>query len=169
MKKKKSSLAVVGNCIFYLFIIAVIFLAGINIIGSKEGKHPSILGYSSYYILTGSMEPTINPGSLVVVKDGTDQEINVGDVITFTGRNSNTITTHRVKEVINNGQEFITKGDANNVVDPISVQRSQVIGKVMFHIPYLGKVSQFVQKNLVLILVVILALFGLSFLVGRKK
>ncbi|MBM7833801.1 signal peptidase I [Clostridium sardiniense] len=169
MKKRKSSLAVIGNCIFYLFIIAVIFLAGINIIGSKEGKHPSILGYSSYYILTGSMEPTINPGSLVVVKDGTDQEINVGDVITFTGRNSNTITTHRVNQVINNGEEFITKGDSNNVVDPISVQKNQVIGKVMFHIPYLGKVSQFVQKNLVLILVVILALFGLSFLVGRKK
>lgn len=167
--KKKSALAVVGNCIFYLFIIAVIFLAGINIIGSKEGKHPSILGYSSYYILTGSMEPTINPGSLVVVKDGTDQEINVGDVITFTGRNSNTITTHRVNQVINNGEEFITKGDANNVVDPISVQKNQVIGKVMFHIPYLGEVSQFVQKNLVLILVVILALFGLSFLIGRKK
>lgn len=169
MKKKKSSLVVVGNCIFYLFIIAVIFLAGINIIGSKEGKHPSILGYSSYYILTGSMEPTINPGSLVIVKDGTDQDINVGDVITFTARNSNIVTTHRVEQVINNGKEFITKGDANNVVDPISVERNQVIGKVIFHIPYLGKVTQFVQKNLVLILVVILALFGLSFLVRKEK
>ena len=169
MKKRKVS-SVIGNCIFYLFIIAVIAVCAISITGGKEGKHPSILGYSSYYILTGSMEPNINPGSLVVVKNGTDQDIKAGDVITFQGKeDNNIIVTHRVKQVINGGKEFITKGDNNNTVDPVAIERNQVIGKVMFHIPYLGKVSQFVQKNLVVIIIIILAAFGISFLIDRKK
>lgn len=168
--KNKSALSVIGNCIFYLFIIAVIAICAISITGSKEGKHPSILGYSSYYILTGSMEPNINPGSLVIVKDGVDQDIKKGDVITFQGKeNSNIIVTHRVHEVINGGKEFITKGDANNTVDPSSIESSQVIGKVMFHIPYLGKVSQFIQNNLALVIIVIIAIFGISYIFEKKK
>lgn len=167
--KKKSPVSIAFNIIFYLFIIAVIVMAGLNIVGEKDGKHPSIFGYSTYYIMTGSMEPNINPGSLVVVKDGTDQPINVGDVITFEGKTGETITTHRVYKVIDGGKEFITKGDANNVVDPVSVNKKQVIGKVMFHIPYIGNLSQFIQKHLLIIIAIILAVFGLSFVLDKRK
>lgn len=167
--KKKNPIKTVLNIIFYLFIVAVIVLSIFNIMGEKEGKHPSILGYSTYYIMTGSMEPNINPGSLVVVKNGTDQSIKVGDVITFRGSTGNTITTHRVQKVINNGTEFITKGDANNTADPIPVKNMQVIGKVMFHVPYLGNISQFIQRNLVIVIIFILALFGISTVIDKVR
>lgn len=168
-RKKKSPISIIFNIIFYLFIIAVLVLAVCNIMGAKEGEHPSIFGYSTYYIMTGSMEPNINPGSLVVVKNGVDQSIKAGDVITFRGITGETITTHRVNKVIDNGTEFITKGDANKITDPVPVKEGQIIGKVVFHIPYLGKVSQFIQKNLIAVIIVILALFGIGVIIDKAR
>lgn len=165
--KKKHFISIVYNILFYLFITILIVIAIINILGEKKGKHPNIFGYSTYYIMTGSMKPKIDVGSLVIVKNGTNEDIKEGDIITFNGASYDTITTHRVYKIINGGEEFITKGDANNTEDPMSVKKNQIIGKVMFHIPYVGEVSQFIQKNLLIIIILFLGIFGFSFVIKR--
>lgn len=93
---------------------------------------------------SGSMEPTILTGSLIV--DTIKSDYKVGDVITFNTISENlkptTNVTHRIigEEYINGEKIFRTKGDANNTVDAFSVKISNILGKVTLSIPYLGYV-----------------------------
>ena len=83
------------------------------------------------------MSPTININDLVIVKEVKPEEIEVNDIITFGSTNSDNITTHRVKEIINenNAIKYVTQGDANNVEDPSPVQSDVLIGKVVKRLP----------------------------------
>ncbi len=90
-------------------------------------------------VKSGSMEPYIKTGSVVFVSPR--EEYNIGDVITFAGKgNTESSTTHRITGIENaNGRRsFITKGDANNANDTNAASSENVIGKVLFSIPYLG-------------------------------
>ena len=92
-------------------------------------------------VLTGSMEPAIETGSVVFVYP--QESYGEGDVITFKPDGSeNTISiTHRIIAVseTEEGRVFTTKGDANQLEDTEPVLQKDVYGKVIFHIPYIGK------------------------------
>ncbi len=100
---------------------------------------PRLAGIQEYAVLTGSMTPTIPQGALVFVRPG--GEIAAGDVITFRDGNG-TIVTHRVAAVNAAQDTYTTQGDANNMPDTAPVGRGQVLGKVVFHLPWLGAISQ---------------------------
>lgn len=112
---------------------------------------PQVVGAShSYVVLSDSMAPTINAGDVVVVESVEPTAIRKGDVITFQeGTASAVPTTHRVVEVIRSegAIAFRTKGDANEDPDQTSVVASQVLGEVIFVIPYLGYVVQFANTT----------------------
>lgn len=95
--------------------------------------------FKAMTVLSGSMEPTIKTGSIVVVKPLDDYKI--GDIITF-GPNTKTQTptTHRINDikVVDNNVVYITKGDANNAPDTKEITKNDIIGKVLFHVPYVG-------------------------------
>lgn len=107
-----------------------------------------IPGYQARIVQSGSMEPTIHTGALVAVHKAERYE--VGDIITFTTSGSNIPTTHRiVKDGIEQGEiVFTTKGDANNDNDPEPVTLKQILGRVMFSIPYLGYLLDFARQPL---------------------
>ncbi|MBU0546873.1 signal peptidase I [Patescibacteria group bacterium] len=90
-------------------------------------------------VISGSMEPAIKIGSVVMVKPANDY--NIGDVITF-GQVTKTKapTSHRIYDIkVVDGQPvYITKGDTNNAPDAREVPKKEVLGKVMFSVPYLG-------------------------------
>ena len=92
-----------------------------------------------FVVLSGSMEPEIKTGSVIVVKPVANY--NIGDIITF-GKNTKTETptTHRIVEVLNeNGKTiYTTKGDANNSTDNAKIAENKIIGKVYLDVPYLG-------------------------------
>jgi len=70
----------------------------------------------------------------------------VGDVITFGPRSkTKSPTTHRIIEVKEDGN-FVTRGDANNAEDMRTVSRFEVIGKVLFSVPYIGYAVATAQK-----------------------
>ena len=147
----------VKDIVFYIFII-IMFLTSLSMIKSKQsGEVPNLFGYEFYNILTGSMEPTIPTGSLVITKSVDTKDIKVNDIITFGEGNS--VTTHRV-ESINKGNnlEFITKGDANEVIDPRPIEENEIFGKVILHIIGLGYVIGFIQKNIILSIVIAIVL-----------
>ena len=95
-------------------------------------------------VKSGSMEPAIPTGSIVVVKPETIYR--EGDVITF-GKDTKTDipTTHRIV-ALNNDGTYTVKGDANEEEDENHVSRGTVIGKVIFHLPYAGYVLDFARQ-----------------------
>ena len=118
---------IVRNCLVTLFVAA--FVAVLFSVLPIQGM------YRLYTVQSGSMEPKLQTGSLVVVKPAAAYV--VGDIITFSdSANSKNTTTHRIVGM--NGTSFLTKGDANDSVDMNSVPETNVIGKVLFHIPYIG-------------------------------
>ena len=91
-----------------------------------------ILGYNYKTVLTGSMEPAIPVGSIVITKEKSSYEIE--DIISF--QEEGAIITHRIISI--DRERYITKCDANNVADTEEVQQKQILGKVILTIPLLG-------------------------------
>lgn len=119
---------------------------------------PALAGADeSYVVLSGSMEPAIQTGSVVFVKDVPAKNIEDGDVITYYTSSSGPPTTHRVIEKTGSEDElyFVTKGDANEEPDPEVKRPEHIVGVVMFHIPYLGYLIQFAGTDLGLIVFLI--------------
>lgn len=102
---------------------------------------PKYFGYIPYIVLSGSMEPTIETGSIVYV-DTHDTNFNVGDVVTYriaAGTDMENRVTHRVIEIDENGYA-ITKGDANDNPDMNPVPPSDIVGKFYLAVPKVGYV-----------------------------
>jgi signal peptidase len=108
-------------------------------------------------VISGSMEPSIKIVSVVVVKPKADYKI--GDVITF-GVNTKTTKpiTHRIFDIkVVGGQPvYITKGDANNAVDSKETQEKDIMGKVLFSVPFAGYVVDFARKPIGFALIIII-------------
>lgn len=122
-------------------------------------------------VLTGSMEPDLPVGSLLLISPAEYDDIEIGDDITFVRDANLTLVTHRVIRKDDASQEITTQGIANNVPDnPTSY--ANVIGKVIFHIPYAGYLviwtSDLTRKLLFCILIVVLVVFSLLFSEEKK-
>lgn len=163
---KNKYLKIIKEIIFYISIFIFLMIVIFSIMGSN-----GIGGYKAFNILTGSMSPNINPGSLIITKDIDENNIIQNDVITFRGSSINTITTHRVVEVIkekNGNIKFQTKGDANDVLDPMLVGQELVVGKVICSIPYLGSIINFFIKFKFVIVALVIFLLVLSSIFDNK-
>lgn len=113
-------------------------------------------GTFSSVVLSGSMEPTIHVGSVVVVKRINPEDVKVGDIIAFKTAESKTI--HRVIEKIVEGNSFYfrTKGDANEDPDPWIVKPEDIIGVLHIQIPYYGYLIWFAKTPAGIILMLLI-------------
>ena len=138
--------------IYYIFIASIVIIASLLIISVFP-----ITGNIKFMVVqSGSMEPAIKMGSIIMVKPV--KEYKIGDVITFgEATKVQESTTHRIYniKVINEKLVYITKGDANNTPDTREIKKSEIIGKVFFNIPYLGYAVDFTRKPLGLALIII--------------
>ena len=136
----------VFQVLFWIFLVVVAVYSTFIIIQKImwKDKIPSFFGYKNFIVLTGSMEPTLHMGDIVIVKETTNIQDN--DIIAFRERNS--VITHRVFEVRKEGgkEYYITKGDANSDTDQELLDKEQIEGKYCFKIPFLGRVILFFQK-----------------------
>lgn len=140
-------------------IACSVYLIVIERVGGVE--NPTVFGYSTAVVMSGSMEPTLGVGDLIINR--TQDNYAVGDVITFdTGTN---LTTHRITEVTKEG--FITQGDANNAADSDVVSLEAVVGKVVASVPQAGDAVLFLKSPIglsILLFVGFLILWLPSFL-----
>ena len=122
---------------------------------------PAVTGTLQFLIvLSGSMNPLMQPGDMVVVRTMSPDDVRVGDVITFhdPAGTENVIVTHRaigIEEedgIIN----IHTKGDANEDVDTYTVTSDDVIGEMIFVIPFFGYALDRAKGKLTFILLVVL-------------
>jgi len=104
-----------------------------------------LLGFKSVAVLTDSMEPMISPFSLAIVSPESD--IKIGDVILYEVELSKKKykVLHRVIDIKEKKGQivYITKGDNRRYVDAWYVSRENIIGKLLFSLPYLGYVSYY--------------------------
>ncbi|MDZ5811347.1 signal peptidase I [Halorubrum sp. AD140] len=124
---------------------------------------PEVVGADeSFVVLTASMTPAIAPGDVVIVAERDPTAIAAGDVITFSRGTSDVPVTHRVVDVVaaDGGVAFETRGDANEDTDPGLVPATNLIGEVVFVIPYIGYVIQFAGTRAGFVALVVLP-FGL--------
>ncbi|MBH0023207.1 signal peptidase I [Salinibacterium sp. SWN248] len=112
---------------------------------------PNLAGAQPLTVLTSSMEPSLPPGTLIVVKPIDTNEIIVGDVITYQIESGKAgVITHRVTAITNSSdgsRTFTLQGDNNDVADDLQVLPVQVQGKLWYSVPWIGYVSNFVNGN----------------------
>lgn len=126
------------------------------------------IGWSVDTVLSGSMEPVIKVGGVVVTRPVSADGIRAGDIITFKSPMNQKMTTHRVTEVVaGDALSFRTRGDANEDADPVAVPAASVAGKVCCYLPYVGYVSKYLKTPLGFILTC--ALPGLIVIVMEMK
>ncbi|MEF8779414.1 MAG: signal peptidase I [Haloferacaceae archaeon] len=130
-------LRVLGFLLLLAIVIPFVVYAVPATVGAEGG----------YVVLSGSMEPAISVGDVVIVDEVDPATIQEGDVITYLRSGEDTPTTHRVIGIEDEGGElaFQTKGDNSESPDASPVPASQVNGKVIFTIPYIGHVVEFVN------------------------
>ncbi len=138
--------------IYYIVVLFIAVIAALLIIS----VFPITGNYKILVVQSGSMEPTIQTGAIVVVKPMQDYQI--GDIITFSNPNDrNESITHRIYDMkINQGVPvYITKGDANEDPDSWEILKKDVIGKMLLTVPFLGYAVDFVKTPLGFALIVI--------------
>jgi len=123
-----------------IFWVAIIFAAVFIIFTSLN-----LFGYQMFVVKSGSMEPKIHTGSVVIDHKASNYE--VGNVITFKIPESKDTVTHRIVAINadTTGTTYQVKGDANNSPDPDLVPQANVVGKVNFTIPFLGYLIAFIR------------------------
>ena len=129
---------------------------------TNSDEVPKIGGYCPLIVLTGSMEPEIGSGDLIICKQIDSEQVKVDDVIAFfdPASNNNSVLTHRVVEVVteDGSLSFKTKGDANNAADTQLVPADNLVGVYQCKISGAGNVAMFMQTPVGLVICVVLPL-----------
>lgn len=102
---------------------------------------PTLLGGRSLTIMSGSMEPALGTGDIVLEREIAPLEARVGDIVTFRDPDgSGRLITHRVRSIRVGGDAvtFTTKGDAANGIQRWTIPQSGTIGEPRFRLPKLG-------------------------------
>lgn len=121
-----------------ILLILTMLVSGWLVWQIVSGKRPTMFGYHIYHVVTGSMEPTIEAGGNVIVRQTDPEDLKEGDIITFCSRDSAIYgqpNTHKIVgiEKGESGQlSFVTKGDANPAPDAVRVEARDVYGKVIY-------------------------------------
>ena len=153
-----------GN-ILSTITFAVLFLLCLSFVAIR------VSGLGTFIVTGGSMEPSIQQGSLVLVQPVSPSEVKVGDVITF--QHYEQTTTHRVTGISSTslGPVFKTKGDANVVADPEDKTFAGQVGIVRAALPIAGYLSALVQAywRLILTFIAAITFFGCAGVLVLRK
>ena len=141
-----------------LLLIGAFLVIAILTFGSKI-PFLARLGINFFYVVSGSMEPTIPTGALIYSGKYRLDDLKKDDIITFNLRDEKSgavsVVTHRIdsyervegmkgdKKTL--AYNITTKGDANNTPDARTIPPGNIIGLYKWHLPYLGYITSFAQ------------------------
>jgi signal peptidase len=162
-----------GSILFYATAIFLILFIVFEVF--MPNKTIDYLGVKTYVILTPSMEPDINVNDMIVVRKIKEEEIEVGDAISFQvyirdlGRDA--VVTHYVGDIIDEQGDLIykTRGATaeedvfdvwlNEQNEEIDITYDDIVGVVLFRVPYAGYIVKITQNP------VMLGLIGLNIVI----
>lgn len=159
IEKKKKMNKIFKYALYPVFIfIAICAIDILYQIAIEKEKDINILGYKPYIVLSGSMEPKLQIGDLVISKKIKKENIKIGDIITFEDENKSVITHRIIDTIVKDGKTFYqTKGDNNNTKDIGLVSFKNIKGKYVFKISKLGRViTTIMTPNGIIIVVLIM-------------
>ena len=162
--KKSWFLKIFNGAAIALILVSVFVL--LSVVLTPAGRVPRVVGFSVFRVLTGSMEPEIPEGSLLVVRETDTDAIQIGDVISFFSPDptlEGAVNTHRVVDIQteNGGKVFYTKGDANVLEDAYPVPADRVVGKAVHVSAGWGKAVAVLSNPLVFGTVILVPLLGI--------
>jgi signal peptidase len=127
----------------------VVALALVTIVFSVMVYIAPHLGWFVFSVTSGSMEPALKTGSLVVTGPVDTDTIEVGDIILFRpGYGTNNRIIHRVIEIHEDSElRFSTRGDANLNPDPVRIHVDNVDGRVLLNLAGFGGFIEFLRTT----------------------
>ena len=163
------AMKLLSYAVIVVLIFLGIFFAYYFISLKLYEKNPTvnIPKFGLYTIISPSMEPNVKVYDVVVdLNIFNEDDVKKGDIITFVS-NSNVskglTVTHRVVDIITNSdgsKSYITKGDNNLKADQATVSYKDVLGKVLFKIPQLGRVQFLIADKFGWLLVILIPALG---------
>jgi signal peptidase len=126
---------------------------------------PYMFGNKSLTVLSGSMEPTLHVGDVVIVHEISPLTARVGDIVTFRDpADATRLITHRVRSIqaVGNTVRFVTKGDANTSVENWKISGDGKIGLVQYRIPRIGYALSWIRGKLGRLMLVVFPALALG-------
>lgn len=121
-----------------IIIILMAFAVSVILISNYFNRNQYVLGFCVYITLSDSMYPVIQKGSLLIAQRVNADTVQEGDIITYK-ENSEIMTQRVVRVTDDNGSvSFVTKGDANEGVNALSVPADDLIGRFVYAVNFAG-------------------------------
>ncbi len=162
VEKAKKIYKIVSNVIVAIVAIFLCAIFVMVIVQKSSKQQPKIFGHYFYTVLTPSMEPELEVGTIILAKEVSSiDEITIGKIVTYPssslgGRN----LTHRVVDVETDKDGVVwvtTKGDANFSEDP-KIKATDISSIMVKNLPTLGKFMKFLVTPTGYIVVIALPL-----------
>lgn len=169
VKKKENIFRYIVSVMSYAIFIFLMLLGGTLLLYIADIKIRAMKGdytapvFNAYVVLSGSMLPSIQIKDIVVTKKVAEEELEIGDIITFISpdpRFGGISVTHRIVDKYydesSGSYSYRTRGDNNNVADSALVPNNNILGKVILKIPKLGYLQDILSSKGGLIIVVLI-------------
>ena len=157
--------------IFFLIILIIIFIVAcyLGYVNFIKKSKTDLFGYRHFIIATGSMEPNYKIGDLIIIKKFPEEEIKIGDVITYNEINGKEAISHRVTDIVQeNGKKlYQTKGDNNNSPDKDLISYNQIQGKIVFKVNNVGNIITDLTKGIGSVIILLIVL--ISYIFASRK
>ena len=153
----------------YVLLSILALLIGLNVYTLNAtrlagNQVPMPFGIGASVVLSGSMEPALSVGDLLIVR--TAEDYHVGDIVVY--QSGRIAVVHRITAI---GEDTVTtQGDANNAADD-PIPMTAICGKVIVAIPLVGYVV-WAMKSPIAVLAMICAavlLIELSYRGTKEK
>lgn len=134
-----------ANVLAVVLTVISVALAVFVLVSRAKGETPFIGGKSLMWVMTDSMNPTIREKSYIVVEEVSASDINVDDVIVYISDDPEIAgmkNTHRVVEIIGDHEEFVTKGDNNQVNDKYNAKADKIVARYVKTLPFLSGIGR---------------------------
>lgn len=158
-------MCVISDAVFVVLASLVLVLLAGTVRADGTGS-PSLFGRTLFVVRSGSMEPALGTGDLLLADTSFDADsVDDGDVIVFrSGANRAVLISHRVERAWNTPDGtrwFATKGDANRTVDSGAITDDQIVGTMTGRVPAGGYALETVRNTGAI------AVFGLGSLLAH--
>lgn len=130
---RRRTLLILREAVLWLVAAMGVASIGLFVVCTAAGVRPEI-------VVSGSMEPTLPTGSLVLAQPVPADQLAVGDVVSVERPEGRGLVTHRVVSVTDAAhghRELTLKGDANATADPVTYTVAEA-GRVVWSMPLVG-------------------------------
>ena len=140
LPKAVRSAAGLLSCVVGALLAGVVLLVAVATV-------PTLFGYHTYVVSSGSMEPALRTGSIAVTSPSKPIGLKVGDIIAYDVASRDRPVLHRIVKIdeVAGERRFMTQGDSNAAPDTTPVTLEGAGDRVVYSVPYAGYVIGFAQ------------------------